>query len=118
MSSTAELLPAHLAGAVAAGPGADEDADVAHTAPGVIVVAIVVAVVVVVVVAGIHPPTPRESPTMRMTITPSRFWPRRQSTTTTWFSALTRSVPPAELMETTRVPMTAFPTMTLATAPS
>ena len=117
-SSMAELLPAPLAGAVVEGPDADEDADVAHIAPEVIVVVVVVVNAVVVAVANTPPPMLRESHTTQTTSTPLRFWPLRHLTTTTLSSTLTQSIPLAGQMATTRVLMTAFPKMMLATAPS
>ena len=118
MSSMAGLLPALLAVAVVAEPDAGEAAAVAHTVPGVIAVADVDVDAAEVAVADTHPPTLRESPTMETTATPSRFLPRRRSTTTTSSSTLTQSIPLAGQMGTTRVPMTAFPRMTLVTTPS
>jgi hypothetical protein len=91
---------------------------VARTIPGVIVVADVDVDAAEVAVADTHPPTLRESPTMQTTATPSRFLPRRRSTTTMWYSPPTQLGPLAGPMATTRDLMTVSLTTILAIAPS
>ena len=88
MLSTAGCPHALLAGAVAVGPGADEDLGAAHTAPEVVVVVVVDAVVVV--VADTPPPMLRKSHTTQTTSTPLRSWLLRHLTTTTLSSTLTQ----------------------------
>ena len=118
MSSMVGLLPALLAVAAVAEPDADEPADVALTATGAAADVDVDVGAAEVAVADKHPPTLRESPTTETTATPSRFSPQRRSTTTTLSSTLMQSMPLAGQMGITRVPMTAYPTMTLVTTTS